>query len=53
MVEIEFEYQDAYTSSGEWSKQSCVVSSVAECINLYGLTEPGVQYRIISVKEVK
>lgn len=28
MVEIEFEYQDAYTSSGEWSKQSCVVSSV-------------------------
>ena len=53
MVEVEFEYRDEYTSSDKWSKQSCVVTSVEACIKLYGLTEPGVQYRIISVKEVK
>lgn len=50
MLRIEFEYQDAYTN-GEWRKQSCTCSSVAECIKFYGL---GVDcdYRIISVKEV-
>ena len=51
MVEVEFEYQDAFTN-GNWSRQSCVVSSVDSCIKLYGLTEPGVKYRIISVKEL-
>ena len=50
MVKVEFEYRDAYTN-GQWSKQSCVVSSVAECKELYGL---GVdcEYRIIKVEEV-
>ena len=50
MKEIEFEYRDAYTNGG-WSKQSCIVSSVKECIEIYGL---GVdcEYRIVSVKEV-
>lgn len=51
MVEIEFEYKDKYTN-GKWNKQSCMVSSVEECIKIYGL---GVdcEYRIIYVKEVK
>ena len=50
MVAIEFEYRDQYTN-GQWSKQSCVMQSVAECIKWYGL---GIdcEYRIISVKEV-
>lgn len=52
LVEIEFEYQDAYSSSGTWSRQSCVVRDVEECIKIYGLREPGVRYRIVSVKEV-
>ena len=50
MKEIEFEYRDAYTDGG-WSKQSCIVNSVKECIELYGL---GVdcEYKIVSIKEV-
>ena len=51
MFEIEFEYKDEYTN-GKWNKQSCMVSSVEECIRIYGL---GVdcEYHILSVKEVK
>lgn len=50
MIQVDFEYKDQYTR-GEWSKQSCIVNSVSECIKLYGL---GVdcEYHIISVKEV-
>ena len=50
MLKIEFEYCDAYTH-GEWRKQTCIMSSVAECIRVYGL---GVDcdYRIISIEEV-
>ena len=51
MVKVDFEYADAL-SNWEWRKQSCIVSSVQECIKLYGL---GVdcEYRIIKVTEVK
>ncbi len=51
MLKIEFEYRDKYTN-GRWNKQSCVVSSVAECKRLYGL---GVdcEYKIISIEKVK
>ena len=51
MVHVVFEYADAM-SNWEWRKQECEVSSVEECIKLYGL---GVDcdYRIISVEEVK
>ena len=50
MLEIEFEYCDKYTN-GKWNKQSCIVSSVKECKEIYGL---GIDcdYRIISVKEI-
>jgi hypothetical protein len=50
MLEIEFEYCDRYTN-GKWNRQSCTVSSVAECKRIYGL---GVdcEYRILSIKEV-
>ena len=50
MKKITFEYKDEH-SHGNWSKQTCIVSSVKECIELYGL---GVdcEYRIIDVKEV-
>ena len=51
MVDIIFEYRDAM-SNWEWRRQSCRMSSVAECIKVYGL---GVDcdYRIISVTECK
>lgn len=50
MVEVKFKYKDAYTH-GEWREQTCTVSSVAECIKIYGL---GIdcEYRILSVKKV-
>jgi len=49
MLHIVFEYADQY-SNWEWRKQECYVSSVSECIKLYGL---GVdcEYRILSVEE--
>ena len=51
MLHIVFEYADAL-SNWQWRRQECVVSSVRECIKLYGL---GVDcdYRIFSVEEVK
>lgn len=49
MVKVTFEYADAM-SGWKWRKQSCIVSSVDECIRIYGL---GVDcdYRIIKVEE--
>ena len=51
MLEITFRYADAM-SNWEWRTQSCRVSSVAECIRIYGL---GIdcEYEIIKVKEVE
>ena len=51
MKQITFKYKDAYTH-GEWSTQTCCVCSVKECINLYGLDQPDVEYRIVEVKEI-
>lgn len=50
MLEITFEYKDAI-SNWEWRKQTCVMSSVDECIKMYGL---GIDcdYRIVSVKDL-
>lgn len=50
MVHIKFKYRD-YLSNGNWNEQECLVSSVQECIKLYGL---GVdcEYQILSVEEV-
>lgn len=50
MVKVKFQYRDSYTN-GEWKEQECVVRSVKECKELYGL---GVdcEYKIISVEEV-
>lgn len=50
MLHIIFEYADAM-SNWEWRRQECTVSSVQECIRIYGL---GIdcEYRIISVERV-
>lgn len=52
MLRIKFKYQDAYTKEGKWSEQECVMSSVKECIEFYGLNQPDVTYQIISIEEV-
>ena len=51
MVKVVFEYMDRYTN-GEWNRQRCIVESVKECKEIYGL---GIDcdYRIISVEEVQ
>lgn len=50
MLRIVFEYCDRYTN-GKWNRQECVVSSLKECMEFYGL---GIDcdYRIISIEEV-
>lgn len=50
MKEIIFEYRDEM-SRGKWNRQMCVMKSVKECIEWYGL---GIdcEYRIISVRDV-
>ena len=50
MLKIVFEYRDDYTK-GKWNMQECIMSSVKECKEIYGL---GIdcEYRIISVEEV-
>lgn len=49
MLKITFEYADAM-SGWQWRKQTCVVSSVKECKEIYGL---GIDcdYRILSVEK--
>lgn len=50
MVKVKFQYRDEY-SNGKWNEQECVVSSIKQCKEIYGL---GVdcEYRIVSVEEV-
>lgn len=50
MKRIIFEYRDEYTH-GEWRKQECIVRSVAECKQIYGLDE--CEYRILEIEELK
>ena len=51
MKKITFRYADEW-SNWQWRTQSCVVSSVAECIKIYGL---GIdcEYEILSVEDVE
>lgn len=50
MYKIIFEYMDLY-SNGKWNKQECIMSSVQECIDTYGLGKD-CDYRIISVERI-
>lgn len=51
MVQVTFEYTDNF-SRGKWNTQTCCVESVRQCIEIYGLNQPDVEYKIISVDEV-
>lgn len=50
MLKITFEYKDKYTRDN-WSKQTCEMKSVEECIKWYGLGKD-CEYRIIKVEEI-
>lgn len=51
MIRIVFEYKDEYTH-GEWRQQECIVSSLRQCKEIYGL---GIdcEYKIISMEEIE
>lgn len=51
MLSITFRYRDVL-SNWEWRTQHCVVSSVEECVRIYGL---GIdcEYEILEVKEIE
>ena len=53
MVRVDFKYRDQM-SRGEWREQSCIVSSVQECKDIYGLdTDPTIiEYQIVNVEEI-
>ena len=51
MVHVKFRYKDSL-SNWEWRDQECTVSSVDECIRVYGLNESDVEYEIVEVEEV-
>lgn len=53
MLHIRFKYKDKHTESGQWFEQECIAQSVKECIKFYGLDQPDVEYKIISIEEVK
>lgn len=50
MLKITFQYADAM-SNWEWRTQYCIVSSVKECKEIYGL---GIDcdYRIINIEKI-
>ena len=51
MLKIKFQYRDD-CSYPKWNEQECIVSSLRECKELYGL---GIdcEYKIISIEEIK
>ena len=52
MLEINFEYRDTL-SHNNWSKQVCVVSSLDECLSIYGLEkDPNCEYKILSIYDL-
>ena len=50
MLHIKFRYRDEF-SNGEWNEQECIVRSLKECKEIYGLDE--CEYEIIEIKEVE
>jgi hypothetical protein len=50
MVQVIFEFKDKYTH-GRWQRQSCIVKSIDECIENYGLGRD-CEYRIIDIQEI-
>jgi len=54
MVRVVFQYRDEM-SKGEWEEQECIVSSVKECKEIYGLdgSDPTLlEYKIIKVEKL-
>ena len=51
MVKIKFQYRDSY-SYPNWNTQECIVNSIEECKEIYGLGRD-CEYEILKVEDVK
>lgn len=51
MLSITFRYRDIW-SNWEWRTRHCTVSSVDECIRIYGLDDSDVDSEILEVEEI-
>lgn len=51
MLRITFRYADDM-SNYQWRTQHCEVESEEECIRIYGLDAPDVEYEIIKKEEI-
>lgn len=49
MVHVKFKYRDEL-SRGKWNEQECLVCSVQECKEIYGLDQ--CEHEILEVKEI-
>ena len=50
-LRITFIFKDQY-SRGEWLRRTCIMDSVENCIEWYGLEEDGVDYKILNIETV-
>ena len=51
MLNITFKFRDGYCTPDHWITRHCTVESIEECIKIYGLEEPDVEYKIITIEE--
>ena len=51
MLSISFKFRDDY-SGDRWLYRHCLMESLDECIDIYGLNDPDVEYEILDVREV-
>ena len=51
MKKIKFKYRDEL-SNWEWRYQECIVSSLQECIKIYGLDNGDCDYEILSIEDI-
>ena len=53
MKHIVFEYRDEYCRDGKFNEQECIVESVEQMIEFYGLDKGDVEWNILDIEEVK
>lgn len=51
MKHIVFEYRDEYCKDGKFHEQECVVESVEQMIEIYGLND--CEWNILDIEEVE
>lgn len=52
MKKITFRFIDSYCKDGKPRTQWCIMKSVEECINMYGLEKDCSWYEIVSVEDM-